>query len=316
MKISKAVVTGGAGFIGSHICEELIRSGIETVAIDNLYMGKREYVPAGVRFVEMDILDYERVKEAFRGSDVVFHEAARVSIRNSINGFQEDAAVNISGTLNVIQGVIGCGVRKLIYASSMGVYGEAEGLPIKETQALNPISPYGISKLSGEKYCLLMAKFHGFEAVSLRYFNTFGIRQTLTPYVGVITIFINKMLEGKPPVIFGDGRQIRDFVSVTDVAHANILAMRHAKNGEVMNIGSGRGTTVNDIARMVIDCIDPKISAEYGPEQTGEPGDSVADITRAAELIGYTARISLADEIGKIIEWNKKNLGPNIVKRA
>lgn len=315
MKIKKAVVTGGAGFIGSHICEELIKSDIETVAVDNLYMGKEEYIPEGTQFVKMDILNYQKLKEVFKGVEVVFHEAARVSIRNSISNFQEDAAVNISGTLNVVQGVIECGVSKLIYASSMGVYGEAERLPIKETQALNPISPYGISKLSGEKYCLLMAKLHGFEAVSLRYFNTFGIRQTLTPYVGVITIFINRMLDGKAPVIFGDGTQIRDFVSVRDVAYANILAMRHGKNGEVMNIGSGRGISVYDIAQMVIDYIDPKTVPEHAQEQAGEPGDSIADITKATELIGYTPKVYLEDEIGKIIEWNRRNFGLNVVDR-
>lgn len=308
MQFKKAVVTGGAGFIGSHTAEELLKNNIETVVIDNLYKGKEENIPKGIQFIKMDIMDAEKLEDIFCGVDVVFHEAAHVTIRNSIDNFYEDAYINIMGTVNVIQAVIKNGVKKLIYASSMGVYGEAEELPVKETQKLEPTSPYGISKLAGEKYCLQMANFHNFDAVSLRYFNTFGTKQTLTPYVGVITIFINRILEGKPPVVFGDGRQIRDFVSVLDVAYANILAMKYGKNGQVMNIGSGRGTTVNEVAQIVIERMAPGMVPKYASPQPGEPGSSIADITKAAEYIGYKPRYSLQDKIDEIIEWNKKHL--------
>lgn len=305
MEFKKAVVTGGAGFIGSHIAEELLRNNIETIVIDNLYMGKEEYVPAGARFVKMDIMDMKKLEEIFSGADVIFHQAAHVTIRNSIDNFYNDAYINIMGTVNVINAVMEKNVKKLIYASSMGVYGEAQSLPMKEDQKLEPTSPYGISKLAGEKYCLQMAEFGGFDAVALRYFNTFGTKQTLTPYVGVITIFINRLLEGKAPLIFGSGKQIRDFVSVLDIAQANILAMKHGKNGQIMNIGSGKGTTVNGVAQMIIDRMSAGMNPEYGPMQAGEPGDSIADITKARELIKYGPRYSLSDKIDEIIEWNK-----------
>ncbi|UCD15134.1 MAG: NAD-dependent epimerase/dehydratase family protein [Candidatus Omnitrophota bacterium] len=305
MEFKKAVVTGGAGFIGSHIAGELLKDNIETVVIDNLYMGKEEYIPKGARFIKMDILDRQKLEDAFAGADIVFHQAAHVSIRNSIDNFYNDAYTNIMGTVNVIGAVIKKGIKKLIYASSMGVYGEAESLPIKETQKLEPTSPYGISKLAAEKYCLQMSNFFGFDAVSLRYFNTFGIRQTLTPYVGVITIFINRMLKGKPPRIFGDGKQVRDFVSVSDIAYANILAMQHGRNGQVMNIASGKGTTVNEVAQVIIDRLGSGVVPEYTAPKPGEPGSSIADITRAEEFIGYKPRYSLIDKIDAIINWNK-----------
>ena len=307
MEFKKAVVTGGAGFIGSHIAQVLLEKNIETTVVDNLYMGNVDYVPKGARFIKMDIMDVNQLEDIFKGVDVVFHEAAHVTIRNSINNFYEDAYINIMGTINVIRAVIKSRVKKLIYASSMGVYGQPQELPIKEVHRLEPISPYGISKLSGEKYCLQMATFHDFTAVSLRYFNTFGTRQTLTPYVGVITIFINRLLKGQRPIIFGDGEQIRDFVSVSDVALANILAMERVKNGQIINIGSGKGTTVNEVAHLLIERMAPTLSAEYAPPQAGETGSSVADINRAFQYIGYKPKYSLEDKTNEIIEWNKRH---------
>ncbi|MBU1122404.1 MAG: NAD-dependent epimerase/dehydratase family protein [Candidatus Omnitrophota bacterium] len=306
MEFKKALVTGGAGFIGSHIAQDLLSNNIETIVVDNLYMGKEEYIPSGCRFVKMDIMDADKLEDMFDGVDIVFHQAAHVTIRNSIDNFYNDAYTNIMGTVNVINAVMKKNVKKLIYASSMGVYGQALSLPMKEDQKLEPTSPYGISKLAAEKYCLQMAEFGSFDAVALRYFNTFGTKQTLTPYVGVITIFINRLLEGKVPLIFGDGKQIRDFVSVLDIARANILAMKHGKNGQVMNIGSGKGTTVNEVAQMIIDRMDGGIKPEYGSPQAGEPGDSIADITRAREFINYEPRYFLSDKIDEIIEWNKR----------
>lgn len=302
----KALVTGGAGFIGSHIAAQLLDRGIETIVLDNFYMGKKEYIPRGARIIDADILDANTLYEALKGVDVVFHNAARVSIRNSIGDFYDDAYVNIMGTANVIRAVIKCQVKKLIYASSMAVYGNPQSLPIAEDFSLEPDSPYGISKLAGEKYCLKMAKFNNFEAIALRYFNTYGLRQTLTPYVGVITIFINRLLEGEPPTIFGDGRQVRDFVSVDDVARANILAMEKGRGGQVFNIGTGEGRSVNDIARIVINHTSQAIIPEYGPAQPGEPGSSIADIAKARDYLSFSPRYKLEDKIEEIIEWNKE----------
>lgn len=307
MKYKKAMVTGGAGFIGSYIAAELLKKGIETLVLDNFYMGKKNNIPSGAKLIEVDCLDREALDKALSGVDVVFHEAARVSIRNSVNDFYSDAEVNIMGTVNVLESVIKNKVKKLIYASSMAVYGDAKHLPIKESDTLEPLSPYGISKLASEKYCLRMAKLFGFEAIALRYFNTYGPRQTLTPYVGVVTIFINRLLENKPPVIFGDGEQVRDFVSVEDVAVANILAMESDITGEVFNIGTGKSKNVKDIAALLIERIRPGIKPERGPMQPGEPGSSVADITRARQFLKFTPRYELEDKIEEIIKWNRIN---------
>jgi UDP-glucose 4-epimerase len=306
MKFKMALVTGGAGFIGSHIARRLLEKGMEVIVLDNFYMGKKEYIPEGARLIEADILNSAKLNQAFKGVDVVFHQAARVSIRNSIDNFYDDANVNIMGTVNVIQAVIKNKVKKMIYASSMAAYGDAQSLPIRESHSLNPVSPYGISKLTSEKYCLEMAKFFGFEAVSLRYFNTYGIQQTLTPYVGVITIFINRLLEAKSPVIFGDGKQMRDFVSVEDVAYANVLAMeKNGVSGEVFNIGSGIGRSVNEVAKLLIKHIDPSIKPEYGSKQSGEPSSSIADISKARRVLTFKPHFKLEDKIVEIIAWNK-----------
>lgn len=307
MKYKKALVTGGAGFIGSHIAAGLLEKGIETAVLDNFYMGKRDNIPSGAQLIEADILDIDKLNQALVGVDIVFHEAARVSIRHSLNDFYNDANVNIMGTVNVIKAVIKNKVKKIIYASSMAVYGNSRYLPVDEGHPLEPTSAYGISKLTSEKYCLGMAKFFDFEAVSLRYFNTYGTKQTLTPYVGVITIFINRLLGDKPPVIFGDGKQIRDFVAVEDVACANILAMEKGVSGQVFNIGTGKSRSINDIASLIIKHIKPGIKSEYAPPQPGEPASSVADITSAGKLLGFRPRHELEDKIEEIIEWNKRN---------
>lgn len=308
MKYKKALVTGGAGFIGSHIAGELLKKGLETIVLDNFYMGNKENVPAGAVLIEADCLDREALNKAFSGVDVVFHEAARVSIRHSVNDIFPDAEVNIMGTINVVESAIRNKVKKLIYASSMAIYGDARYLPIDEAHPLEPESPYGISKLTGEKYCLQMAKLFGFEAFALRYFNTYGVRQTLTPYVGVITIFINRLLENKPPVIFGDGKQVRDFVSVEDVARANIQAMESRVAGGVFNIGTGRSRSVNDIAALLIRRIRPEAKPEYGALQPGEPGSSIANIARAMEHLQFMPCFDLEDKIDEIIEWNRMKL--------
>lgn len=305
MKYRKALVTGGAGFIGSHIVEKLLKLGLEVTVIDNFYMGKKQYVPKGAKIIKADVLDLKNINKIFKGQDVVFHEAARVSIRNSIDNFYDDANVNIIGTVNVIQAVIKNNVKKLIYASSMAAYGDADYLPINEKHPLNPNSPYGVSKLASEKYCLEMSKFFGFDTVVLRYFNTYGPKQTLTPYVGVITIFINLLLTGKSPVIFGDGKQVRDFISVEDVADANILAMENDIKRDVFNIGTGLGRSVNEVAQLLIKKINPAVEAKYGPIQPGEPASSIADISKAREVLNFLPRFKLEDKIDEVIAWNK-----------
>lgn len=307
MKFQKALITGGAGFIGSHIVEALLKEGIEPVVFDDFSMGRKENIHPDVKIIEGDILDERQLGLALNGIDAVFHEAARVSIRGSVTKFYTDAQTNIMGTLNLLKQLAKSKVKKLIYASSMAVYGETKSLPISENYPLNPISPYGISKLAGEKYCLELGKVAGIDVVALRYFNTYGIRQTLTPYVGVITIFIHRLLKGKPPVIFGDGEQIRDFISVKDIARANILAMEGNYNGEIFNVGTGNGTTINQLADFIITHFRVKVVKEYGPKQLGEPGNSIADISKIKKLMRFKPKFSLRDDVPSIVKWIKSN---------
>ena len=306
MEYKKALVTGGAGFIGSQLAEALLKKGIQVVVVDNLSMGKRESVPDGTTFVEGDILSFDVLQEALSEVDVVFHQAAKVSIRASNRAFYEDAQTNIMGTLNLLKACMESNVRKFIYASSMAVYADSKTpVPIDETYPTEPISPYGIAKLASEKYCLKVTKELGIDSVVLRYFNTYGQGQTFTPYVGVITIFINRLLEEKPPLIFGTGEQRRDFVYVGDVVNANLEAMECNVSGEIFNIGTGIATSVNEIASLLCSKINPKIQPLFVEEQTGELKNSVADITKALRILGFAPKANLEDKIDEIIDWNK-----------
>lgn len=308
MKFKRALVTGGAGFIGSHIAEELLSNKIEVVILDNLSIGRVENIPKDAEFIKGDMLDERKVKRALKGVDIVFHNAAKVSIRASMRKFTDDAKVNIFGTLELLKALKGSQVKRFIYASSMAVYGTVEYIPIDEKHALNPISPYGISKLAGEKYSLIICDSLGIDVISLRYFNTFGKRQTLTPYVGVITIFINRLLACQRLTIFGDGNQIRDFVSVKDVVAANILAMKADFKKAIFNVGSGTGTSVNQIADMLIETIGTHSQVkEYMPYQPGEPGSSIADIRLAERDLKFKIKHVLKDEIPEIIRWIKND---------
>lgn len=304
IKYKKALVTGGAGFIGSHIVDRLIDLGIETIVIDNLSMGKKDNVSRRAKLVVADILDYEVLKKVMQGVDIVFHEAAKVSIRNSFDNFYNDSNVNIMGTVNVLRAIVENKVKKIIYASSMAVYGNNK-LPISEDSLLEPISPYGVGKLASEKYCLLMGKFSRFDVVCLRYFNTYGLRQTLTPYVGVITIFIDRLLKNQPPVIFGNGRQVRDFIHVDDIVEANILAMNRNIDSAVLNVGTGIGTSINQVASMLVKKINPGIKAGHAPERAEEPADSIASNAQAKKLIAFKARFKLEERIDEVIRHIK-----------
>ena len=306
MEYRRALVTGGAGFIGSHLVERLLREGMQVVVLDNLSVGKRENVPARAKLMLGDMRDSDAVAAATSGVDVVFHLAARVSIRASVEGFYEDAETNLMGTLNVLRACAANNVKKLIYASSMAVYADAPGpIPLHESYPTVPISPYGVAKLASERYIMLVASQSGFRAVALRYFNTYGPRQTYTPYVGVITIFIQRLLRGEPPIIFGDGKQCRDFVYVGDIVEATFRAVVRDVDGEVINVGSGRGTSVNQIASLLCARLHPDIVPRHAPEQPGELHNSVADISKARQLLGYEPGPQLEDKIDEVIAWNR-----------
>jgi UDP-glucose 4-epimerase len=306
MRYERALVTGGAGFIGSHLVERLAQEGLQVRVLDDLSVGKRENVPKGADFVLGDVRDPDTVSVAVSGRDAVFHLAARVSIRASVAGFYEDAGTNLMGTLNVLRACASQGVKKLIYASSMAVYADApEPVPLPESHATVPISPYGVAKLACERYAMLVAAQSGFDAVALRYFNTYGPRQTFTPYVGVITIFVQRLLRGEAPVIFGDGEQCRDFVYVGDIVEATFRAMSRPVHGEVLNVGSGHGTTVNQIASLLCRRLRPDISPQHVPPHPGELRNSVADIGKAQRLLGYQPQAGLEDRIDEVIAWNR-----------
>ncbi len=303
MRYKKALVTGGAGFIGSHIAKELVKMGIKVVVIDNLSMGNVKNPPPEADFVKGDILDKELVKKVLSDVDIIFHEAAIVSIRVSTKEFYNDAMTNLMGTLSVLEACRDSSVKKIVYASSMAIYADSpKPVPINEDYIKSPISPYGISKLAAETYCLNIGKLLNIDVVALRYFNTYGPNQAFTPYVGVITIFINRLLSGKSPGIFGDGEQRRDFVHVDDVVQANIKAMETDLSGESFNIGTGIDTSVNEVAELLRKKINPKITPVHDAPQSGELRNSIADISKAKRLLGYSPEFRLEDRLDEIIE--------------
>jgi len=314
----RALVTGAAGFIGSHIVDRLLREGSEVTAVDNLSAGKIENVAhnqgrSGFTFLKGDIRDAKFDAKIVRGADTVFHEAALVSVSRSVEDPVSTNETNVSGTLRLLQACANSGVRRFIYASSSSVYGETETLPKTEGIPPQPISPYAVSKLAGENYCKVFHRIYGLETVSLRYFNVYGPRQAYGPYSGVITIFINRLLEGRPPIIYGNGEQTRDFTHIQDVVEANMLAAEtDSAVGEVFNIATGKPATINELCSMLL-----KITGrmDLSPEHTGpRPGDikhSYADTTKARETLGYRPRVSLEQGLVQLTEWfsarSKKN---------
>jgi UDP-glucose 4-epimerase len=307
MTYEKALVTGGAGFIGSHLVDRLLSDGLQVAVLDNLSTGKRTNLPPEAHLILGDVRDPAIVGAAVSGADVVFHLAARVSIRASVDDFWQDAETNLLGTLTVLRACVSRKVKKLVYASSMAVYADApQPVPVSEDYSTAPISPYGIAKLASEQYATLVAGQSGFDAVALRYFNTYGPRQTFTPYVGVITIFIQQLLRGERPVIFGDGEQCRDFVYVGDIVDATIRAMTSDVSGEVFNVGSGRGMSVNQIAVLLCERLAPQIAPQHVAAHPGELRNSIANIDKARRLLGYEPYGRLEDKIDELIAWNQE----------
>jgi len=306
----KILVTGGAGFIGSHVVEALVGKGATVHVLDNLSTGKLENLPGAARFFQGDLLDSDRLQEAMEGVEEVVHLAARVAIRDSLVHFHEDARTNLIGTLELLKQCAANRVRTFVFASSMAVYADSgQPTPVPETYTQEPISPYGLSKLAAEKYIRLLAGELGMKSICLRYFNVYGPRQAYTPYVGVITIFIENLLRGDPPLIFGDGEQQRDFVSVEDITRATLLALDAELENETMNVGTGQGTSVNQIARLLIQKLNPDLEPVYQPAQPGEIRHSVADISRIREKLGYRPEETLQDKIDEVIDWKRANPG-------
>ncbi|MCH7679685.1 NAD-dependent epimerase/dehydratase family protein [candidate division KSB1 bacterium] len=295
-----ALVTGGAGFIGSYLVRELLEHGFEVTVLDNLSMGTRSVVDSRARFIEGDIRTQNDVNAALRGVDCVFHLAAKVTIRGSFEMFYDDVDCNMMGTMNLLRCLDRDAVRHFTFASSMAVYADSPTPePVPEGHDCEPISPYGVSKLASERICKLLLKGAGIPFTALRYFNTFGAGQRFTPYVGVITIFATKLLREEQPTIFGDGEQRRDFVHVKDIVSGTIASL----SGEpgTYNLGTARATSVNQLADLLAEHINPGIKAAYAPEQPGELRFSIADISAATSKLGYRPKHSLEADIESVI---------------
>jgi nucleoside-diphosphate-sugar epimerase len=302
----KALVIGGAGFIGSHLVERLVHDGHAVRALDNLSSGKRENlapVAGAVELVVADVRHPDRLEQEMRGCDVVFHQAAIVSVPYSVEHPGETLDVNLRGTLNVLQAARAAGVRRVVMASSAAVYGEDAELPKRETMLPSPISPYGLEKLASEHYLAIWAKLFGIETVALRYFNVFGPRQDpSSPYSGVISIFVDRILRGETPAIFGDGEQFRDFVYVANVVEANILAaIRPQATGRVYNIGCGQRTSLNELARILGQICGREVKPRHAEPRAGDIRESLADIGRARAELGYEPRIGVEEGLRALV---------------
>jgi UDP-glucose 4-epimerase len=307
---SKILVTGGAGFIGSHIVDRLLKEGFEVTVIDNLLTGRRENIVhhqgrKDFHFIRGDIRNTDVVKKAVEDVDAVFHEAALVSVPRSVKNPLLTNEVNVSGTLNLLKTSADAHVKRFIYASSSSVYGETKTLPKHEKLTPQPISPYAVSKLAAENYVKVYYEVYGLNTVCLRYFNVYGPRQTYGPYSGVITIFINRLLKSEPPIIYGDGKQTRDFTYVQDVVEANMLALTKKRAiGEVFNIATGNQTTINQLATMLQQIMNKtNLKPTYTSPRPGDIRHSYADITKAKKLLQYNPKISLKDGLTKLVKW-------------
>ena len=302
------LVTGGAGFIGSNLVEALLRRGDQVRALDNFSTGKKENLKDfidDIELIEGDIRSYHTVREVVQGIEVILHQAALPSVPRSLRDPITTNAVNVGGTLNVLYAAKDAGVKRVVYASSSSVYGNTAELPKHEGMALNPLSPYAVSKLAAEKYCGVFAKMYGLHTVGLRYFNVFGPRQDPTSqYSAVIPKFITTMLAGTRPVIFGDGEQSRDFTFVGNVVHCNLLAATvECEPGLVLNCACHDRTTLNQLLAAINVLLGTDIKPIYGEARLGDVRHSYAAIELAQERIGYQPKVNFHDGIGKTVEW-------------
>jgi UDP-glucose 4-epimerase len=304
----RVLVTGGAGFIGSHTVDRFLAEGFEVVVLDDLRSGRLENVSQhagerGFRFVRGDVRDSGLVRELVSDVDCVVHLAALISVPESIKDPVLTNDVNVNGTLNLLKACVDFGVKRFVYASSCAVYGNAESLPIKEDCPARPESPYGVSKLVAENYVRTYHEDFGLETVCLRYFNVYGSRQVYSDYSGVITQFMSRLAKNLPLVIFGDGEQTRDFVHVQDVAEANMLALKNGGiAGETFNIGTGEATTINQLASVLLEITDKTyLEITRSKPREGDIRHSVADISKARKKLGYSPKISLKDGLKRLL---------------
>ncbi len=308
----RALVTGGAGFIGSNLVGELVARGAHVTVLDNLLSGYAENLRpySGVRFLRGDVRDPRDVQEAVRGCDTVFHLAACVGNRRSIDLPLEDASTNFMGTLQVLEACRAHGVRKMVFSSSAGVYGEQRTIPIREDHAAEPDSPYGASKLGAEKACLAFGKVHSIETVCLRLFNVYGPGQRFDVYGNAIPIFVSRMLRGQEITVFGDGEQTRDFVHVRDAVQANLRAAEAKRVSGAFNVGSGTRVSINRLVSLIGRSVGVEPRVVYATSRPGEVRDSLADVSAAQATFGYDPRVPLAIGLEEYVAWTQSDLYP------
>jgi UDP-glucose 4-epimerase len=295
----KILVTGGAGFIGSHIADLLVEQGHEMVVVDDLSTGRRENVHPAAAFEELDIAaaDLAHIFERYRPAAVV-HEAAQPSVPRSIEDPLLDTRTNVLGTVNLLECCRRFGVRRFVFASSAAVYGEPERIPLPETAPTRPLSPYGLAKLTGERYAKLFHKLFGLDTVILRYANVYGPRQDANGEAGVVSVFADQILAGKRPLIHGDGRQTRDFVFVKDIARANLLALQPEAPAGTYNVGSGVATSVAELFDLLAA---GRIQPRYGPSRRGDIRHSVLDPSAIEQALGWRAETPLPDGLAETV---------------
>jgi len=302
----KALVTGGAGFIGANLVSALLEAHHEVRVLDNFSTGHRANLEdPSVEFIEGDLRSYERVSTAVRGVDVVFHQGALPSVPRSVQDPLTTTEVNVNGTLNVLLAARDSGVRRVIAASSSSVYGDAPGMPRIETQRTQPLSPYAVSKLAAEQFCMAAHRVYGLETIALRYFNVFGERQDpFSGYAAVIPKFIRQMLAGDAPTVFGDGETSRDFTHVENVVQANLAAVSaESAVGKVFNIALGRRHSLNELVTVLNGLLDTDYEPQYTSPRPGDVAESMADTTLARRVLGYQPTVDLIEGLRRTIAW-------------
>ena len=301
------LVTGGAGFIGSHLAEELLRRGHRVRVVDNLVTGRRSNLDhlAGVEFLEGDLADVSVATRAVAGCDYVLHQAAIPSVPRSVKDPITSNRANVDGTLNVLVAARDAGVKRLVFAGSSSAYGNTPTLPKHEDMPNRPLSPYALQKVIGEEYLKMFTSLYGLETVTIRYFNVFGPRQDpSSPYSGVISVFATALLEDRPPTIFGDGEQTRDFTYVANVVDGVLRACEApGASGEIINVATGGRISLNQLFEAMRQMIGASVQPKYAPSRPGDVRDSQADITKARRLLAYEPIVSFEDGLQRTVDW-------------
>jgi nucleoside-diphosphate-sugar epimerase len=303
--MSHYLVTGGAGFIGSHLCEELLRRGHQVRVADDLSTGKRGNLQKGVEFVEGDLADLATARRVVEGCHYVLHQAAIPSVPRSVKDPLTSHRANVDATVNMLIAARDAGVKRLVFAGSSSAYGDTPTLPKREDMPNGPLSPYALQKVIGEQYLQMFTKLYGLETVTIRYFNVFGPRQDpSSPYSGVISVFATALLDGRSPKIYGDGEQTRDFTYVANVVDGVLRACEApGVSGEIINVATGGRISLNELFRTMRELIGGSIEPTYSDPRPGDVRDSQADISKARRLLGYEPTVSFEEGLRRTVEW-------------